>query len=309
MLGVHSLSQEVIQDVKELGKGKIGFQPTSRKDYLDFGRFYVSKVLLAAIVLGILLLAAILIRVVYPQVVSAFFTRDLQIDSSLIAGYNGKVRLYTDGGTLLFQGALEDGRINGNGTLYDTCGNLVYTGNFEQEQYSGTGELYYSDGVLCYQGEFAENLYQGQGSLYYRSGALRYEGEFAAGLFEGEGTLYTQNGSLAYTGEFKAGQYSGTGELYHDGVLAYRGQFLEGKREEKGWNTVRMVRCVIPAHFPLMFSLPAAAEKKIIPTAPSNTAEGWPMVCMREKEPFITRTARCFTPANFPVAFIRGAAC
>ena len=141
LLGIRSLSQQVLRDVKEIGRGKVGFHPSSRKDYVDFGRFYVSKVLLVAIPLLILLCVAVLVRFVYPHVMSAFFTRDLPVTSSLITGYNGKVRLFSEGGTLLFQGKLEEGRINGTGTLYDTCGNLVYTGDFQEEQYNGTGAL------------------------------------------------------------------------------------------------------------------------------------------------------------------------
>lgn len=234
LFGFRALSQQLLKDIKKIGKDKGGFQPSSLRDYVDFGRFYVSKILLALLALALLGVVVVGVKVVYPLVMSKFFTRELPITSSLIAGYNGKVRLISTEGMTVFEGTLADGHITGTGVLYDLCGNLVYSGGFQEELYSGSGELYYSDGTLCYEGDFADNLYQGTGSLYYRSGQLHYQGDFANGLFEGKGTLYTQSGEIAYIGEFSAGQYNGTGELYHNGKLAYRGEFLDGKREGEG---------------------------------------------------------------------------
>ena len=42
---------------------------------------------------------------------------------------------------MLFKGAMEEGHINGKGKLYTYEGFLLYEGNIEMEDYSGEGEL------------------------------------------------------------------------------------------------------------------------------------------------------------------------
>ena len=103
MLGIKPLSRQISQDMKLIGKDKTMFQPSSLKDYLDFGQIYISKVLLVVILLVILVAVVVAVRVVYPMILSSFFTRDLPITSSEIPGYNGKVRLLTSDGTVLFR--------------------------------------------------------------------------------------------------------------------------------------------------------------------------------------------------------------
>lgn len=60
------------------------------------------------------------------------------INSPEMIGYSGNVELLSAyDGTLLFKGKMDDGRINGKGRLYTYEGALLYEGNFEMESYSG----------------------------------------------------------------------------------------------------------------------------------------------------------------------------
>jgi len=70
-----------------------------------------------------------------------------------------------------------------------------------------------------------------------------YDGEFKAGLKHGKGTIEYKNG-LTYTGEWRNGLWHGKGELietffYKKFVTRYRGEFVNGKKEGKGFQELK----------------------------------------------------------------------
>ena len=86
-----------------------------------------------------------------------WFTRIMPVNSRERFAYTGKVKLTAkeNSESVLFIGALQEGRIEGEGRLYDYEGNLIYQGGFEKEMYSGSGIEYYDNGSPKYEGGFA----------------------------------------------------------------------------------------------------------------------------------------------------------
>ena len=180
-------AHDVTDKVKDLSK-----PPETIDAYVDTGSHYVAKILIYLLVLLLLLLPSLFINFAWPPLQARFFTRTMPIDSADIEGYSGKVRL-TDRltKTVLYEGKLDNGRINGFGHLYDYQGKKHYDGNFQMELYQGYGILYNEDGSVKYQGDFVKNLYDGEGILYYPDGTVKYEGSFKNGLYEGNGMRKT----------------------------------------------------------------------------------------------------------------------
>ena len=62
----------------------------------------------------------------------------------------------------------------------------------------------------------------------------KLEGKLTEGLAQGEGSEYDEDGLLAYEGSFVDGKRQGTGRLYEAGVLCYEGQFAAGLPDGQG---------------------------------------------------------------------------
>ena len=124
-------ANDVTESVKNLTK-----PPESIREYVDAGQYYVARVVVYLMLLVLIVTPALILNYVVPPVRARFFTRTMPIDSVDIPSYTGKVRL-TDrsSGTVLFEGALQSGRINGFGKLYDYDGNTRYEGTFQMEVY------------------------------------------------------------------------------------------------------------------------------------------------------------------------------
>ena len=261
-LSPDSFSSKVLGDVRKGISSKKNKKERTLQDYFSFGRYYVLKSMVYIVLLAVFILPILYLKLLHPIVVSHFFTKTMVINSPEMIGYTGKVELLSEkGGTLIFKGRMEEGRINGIGQLYTYEGMLLYEGNFEMEAYSGEGELYYENtDILCYKGSFLLNQYDGQGLLYDEQGNLRYKGEFKNGIYEGTGTLYDEKGKVVAVGTFENGQplqqevvlededgnvlyegmvnaegkYEGDGKLYENGELAYEGNFVDGVKEGIG---------------------------------------------------------------------------
>lgn len=174
---------------------------------------------------------------------------------------NGNGKLYTYSGALLYEGNFEMEAYSGEGELYyENSETLRYKGTFLLNQYEGQGMLYDKEGNLQYKGDFKNGLYEGSGTLYFPSGQKEYVGTFLKGEMEGQGTLYNEEGNVIATGTFENGEpllsevvltdeagnvvyegtvntdgeYEGEGKLYEDGVLAYEGDFVDGKKTGEG---------------------------------------------------------------------------
>lgn len=204
-----------------------GKKPTKREDYIETKQLFISKSLLIMVPLILVALAVLIYLVVWPWMLSHFFTARMWYEDPDAANYTGKVILYyeKEKKTVMFEGRLEEGLIQGTGRSFDENGLLLYSGDYVDGLYSGKGSLY-DAGALIYEGEFADGVYSGKGSLY-EDNALIYQGEFSGGAYDGTGTLYEKDGRLLYVGEFADGLRSGTGTAYADGKRCYKGEFSD----------------------------------------------------------------------------------
>ena len=210
-------------------------KPTKREDYIETQRLFVSKSFLILLAVGLVVAALLIYFVVWPFLLSHFFTAHFWQEDGDLDSWSGRVVVYYDEAkeNPMYSGTLEDGLLQGRGREYDEDGLLVYEGDFVDGVRSGTGASY-EGGVLVYEGEFANGLYEGMGSLY-EDGALAYRGNFAAGLQEGDGTAYYPSGERAYTGSFAQGLYEGEGTAYREnGDVLYRGSFAQGLYDGSG---------------------------------------------------------------------------
>ncbi len=233
-------------------------KPTKREDYIETRRLFISKSFLILLAIGAVLLGLLIYFVVWPFLLSTFFTARFWQGDEDLADWSGRVIVYYDAEKTVprYSGTLEDGVLQGRGKEYDEEGLLTYEGGFVDGQYSGNGTRY-DGGVLVYEGQFSAGLYEGTGSLYeegslvyhgafaagaangmgtaYADGAVCYEGAFVNGLYEGEGTAYYASGTVQYKGAFSAGVYEGLGTAYYpDGTKAYVGSFAAGLYEGEG---------------------------------------------------------------------------
>lgn len=213
----------------------IAKKPTSRGDYVETGRLFISKKFLLTIAVGIIVLALLAYFVAWPFILSHFFTAHFYVEDSRIDNWTGRVVVYSDEAKTipLYEGRLEDGLLQGQGKEYDETGLLTYEGAFVDGQHEGKGTAYEA-GILLYEGDFAAGVYEGQGTLY-QDGVLLYEGSFSGGVQSGEGTEYYGSGSVRYKGVFADGLYEGQGTEYDEqGAKVYEGSFSQGLYSGEG---------------------------------------------------------------------------
>ena len=213
----------------------IAKKPTSRGDYVETKRLFISKKFLLTLAVGAVVLALLLYFVVWPFLLSHFFTAHFYVEDPRIETWTGRVIVYSDEAKTipLYEGKLEEGLLQGKGKEYDEEGLLIYEGDFVDGLREGDGTAYEA-GILLYEGDFSAGLYEGDGKLY-EDGTLFYKGAFAAGQQEGEGTEYYPNGEVHYKGAFSAGLYEGEGTEYNeDGEKLYKGGFSQGLYSGEG---------------------------------------------------------------------------
>ena len=193
----------------------IAKKPTSRGDYVETGRLFISKKFLLTLAVGVIVLALLAYFVAWPFLLSHFFTAHFYVGDNRIENWTGRVVVYSDAEKTLplYEGRLEDGLLQGQGREYDEAGLLLYEGAFADGRREGKGTAS-EDGVLLYEGGFAGGVQSGEGMAYYANSGVQYKGAFADGLYEGQGTAYDEQGVKLYEGGFAQGLYSGEGSLY-----------------------------------------------------------------------------------------------
>ena len=209
-------------------------KPTKREDYIETQRLFISKSFLVLLAIGAVVAVLLIYFVIWPFLLSQFFTARFYCEDPDLETWSGKVIVYYDEEKKhpMYSGTLTDGVLQGRGKEYDEDGLLTYEGYFADGLYSGTGTLY-EGGVAVYEGEFAAGVYEGTGSLY-EDGSLVCQGAFSGGVANGMGTAY-EDGSKCYEGSFADGLYDGTGTAYYpSGARSYVGGYAEGMREGDG---------------------------------------------------------------------------
>ena len=212
-------------------------KPTKREDYVETGRLLIAKSFLLRLVIGLIILGVLIWLVVWPFLLSRFFTARFYVEDSRVRNWSGKVIVYSDKKKKvpLYAGTLENGVLQGQGERYDENGILIYEGMLRDGLYSGTGREY-QEGILIYEGQFAGGAYEGSGTQY-ENGMILYSGQFSEGTYDGRGSLY-ENGLLLYEGQFVEGQYEGRGILYGSNADRYEGYFQDGVASGEGTSYV-----------------------------------------------------------------------
>ncbi|WP_248926117.1 MORN repeat-containing protein [Paenibacillus hamazuiensis] len=233
-------------------------------DYIPIGRYYVSKRLLALIVL---LLALIVVFGFIHRPV--WLNKWLRLPTPIYekAGkpvdFTGLVKLFDSRKSLFYFGDMTDGQYDGQGKLYDAKDQLIYEGQFAKGVKQGAGVEYDGKGNPVYRGAFESGAYAGEGTLYYPvtseapntvqyrgtfqggkpasgtelypNGKVKYAGTFSDGLYNGTGVLFNPDGGKTYEGGFASGQFSGEGVAYYpNGAVKYKGSFLMGVYDGNG---------------------------------------------------------------------------
>ena len=80
----------------------------------------------------------------------------------------GQGELYRDNSLIYghITGTFLENKYNGKGKLYSDVGRLLYNGEFAGNLYHGVGLLYNEDNTVLYDGMFAKDLYHGARTLY-----------------------------------------------------------------------------------------------------------------------------------------------
>ena len=128
---------------------------------------------------------------------------------------------------LKFEGEYINGTLNGKGKVY--INKILYEGEFKNKNRNGKGKEYNFKGELKFEGEYLYD-YKRKGKAYVNK-KLEFEGEY---LFDKKwnGKGYDENGNVIYelkNGNGKVKEYSDI-----DGKLTFEGEYINGKRNEKG---------------------------------------------------------------------------
>ena len=119
----------------------IAKKPTSRGDYVETGRLFISKKFLLTLAVGVIVLALLAYFVAWPFLLSHFFTAHFYVGDNRIENWTGRVVVYSDAEKTLplYEGRLEDGLLQGQGREYDEAGLLLYEGAFGDGRREGKG--------------------------------------------------------------------------------------------------------------------------------------------------------------------------
>ena len=97
----------------------IAKKPTSRGDYVETGRLFISKKFLLTLAVGVIVLALLAYFVAWPFLLSHFFTAHFYVGDNRIENWTGRVVVYTDAEKTLplYEGRLENGLLQGQGRV------------------------------------------------------------------------------------------------------------------------------------------------------------------------------------------------
>ncbi|PCJ14899.1 MAG: hypothetical protein COB02_18535 [Candidatus Cloacimonadota bacterium] len=99
--------------------------------------------------------------------------------------YEGKGKLYSPDGNLVFSGVFKSGKLNNFGRVNLVKNNqLIYRGDFSNNQFEGYGKYYYQNGKIAYEGRFLGGIYSGHGTSYNKDGSIKNTGHFYKGIFQ-----------------------------------------------------------------------------------------------------------------------------
>ena len=92
-------------------------KPTKREDYIETKRLFISKSFLILLAIGVVLVALLLYFVVWPFLLSRFFTARFWVEDPEAETWSGRVVLYYDQEKKnpMREGTLQEGLLQGRG--------------------------------------------------------------------------------------------------------------------------------------------------------------------------------------------------
>ena len=249
MVSPESFSSKVLSDVRKGINQKKKKKERTIQDYFSIGRYYVLKRFVYFVMLAAVVLPVLYLKLLHPILISHFFTKTMVINSPEMIGYSGNVELLEkDGGTMIFKGKMEKGRINGKGQLYTYDPHIFFlsvckiqrTVSFIQTvfKFPFVNQIPFFIiqlplAVILVQKKssfVAERiriliiqlpLPEGTGTEFDGESNTVYEGDFVNGKKEGDGKVYAASETAAETGTEASGEViSGAADSISSGVVA-----------------------------------------------------------------------------------------
>lgn len=203
--------------------------------------------------IGIISIILLLIFLGYQNNRSESFIKSSGLEKHKIYGY-GKIDVYYDWGSGIYEGELKDEKPDGHGTItyYDgKYKGYKFVGEFKDGEANGQGKLTSSNGEVIFEGIFSQgHRWNGQGKeenvrpYYAEDGKLirdtfEYVGGFKNGLRDGKGTIKWRRSGEQYIGDFIGGERTGYGvltinEKRNGHSYKYEGEFLNGEFHGEG---------------------------------------------------------------------------
>ncbi len=100
MLSPDSFASKVLSDVRKGINSKKNKKERTIQDYFSFGRYYVLKRMVYMILIAVAILPILYLKLLHPILVSNFFIKTMVVNAPDMVGYNGKVELLSEEGSL-----------------------------------------------------------------------------------------------------------------------------------------------------------------------------------------------------------------
>ena len=170
--------------------------------------------------------------------------------SQMVKNGNGEYRSYSENGTLVWRGRVENGLKVGSWETFHTNGKRKEEGRYEGKIYKiqnswdqegllqvvkGEGEYitYYENSSQVHEkGQIKNGLREGYWVTYYDSSLLQQESNYIQGKLNGDSNSYYPNGTISVTGKFKNDGKEGEWKwFYESGQLHSSVNYINNKKE------------------------------------------------------------------------------
>jgi len=109
----------------------------------------------------------------------------------------------------------------GNCKIYTEYGSLKYQGGYMFGNYHGYGKLIINKNEI-YEGEFVDGIYDGKGTYFWKNQHIKFTGNWKENVRHGKGKLYEKN-KLIFSGIWKNNIRNGIGQKYKNNSLIFDG--------------------------------------------------------------------------------------
>ena len=127
---------------------------------------------------------------------------------------------------------------NGNGKVkeYNNKGILIFDEEYLNGEKNNIGKEYIDERELIYEGEYLNRKKNAKGKD--NNNSIIFEGEYINGKrWNGMGKIFDKNKKIIIEGNLIEGKLNGkVNEYYRDGIIKFKGEYKDGKRNEKEAN-------------------------------------------------------------------------